>query len=254
LTLSKLSNQDKREDLLPTSSNRTTAFSVVDVTNAYEASIEFKPELTELTDIIMSLKPTKPVMGDLIQVSTTKRTAWTGGLPNSDWRTGLDSSVQTYGSPNQLHPNSASYAQRGFQYQSTGLTEKFQRSDDLATFIGEVQEHMVDCGIDTITYLPSPTDPKTMCSVLSKFSKYTATDTVRTAGATLAAMYDSHNKINDKAARKFVLQCLNKELPKTFHLRLEPNNTFHVLWLELINAIRSTNIDCFDDLKAKLKL
>jgi hypothetical protein len=90
-------------------------------------------------------------MGDLIQVSTTTWTTWTtSGQPKSDW-TGLYSSLLTYGSLNQLFPNSASYMQKGFQYQSTGFVEKFQHSDNLATFIREIQEHMVDCGIDAIT-------------------------------------------------------------------------------------------------------
>jgi hypothetical protein len=85
-----------------------------------------------------------------------------------------------------------------------------------------------------------------MCSMLSEYSKYT-TDTTHTAGVMLAAKYDPHNKINDKAACKFILL-------QTLHLCFEPNNTFHVLWLELIKAVHSTSIDRFDDLKAKLKL
>jgi hypothetical protein len=36
-------------------------------------------------------------------------------------------------------------------------------------------------------------------------------------------------------------------------MHLEPKDTFHVLWQELIKAIPSTYIDHYDDLKTKLK-
>ncbi len=249
----------------PASSEETTAFSIIDVTDDQEASIVFAPatdtindpeaslELAPATETSpkMALKPLKPIMGDLIQVSATEWTAWTGGKPNSSW-TILDGATTTYGSPNQLRPNSASYAQRGFQYRSTGIEDKFKRSDDLATFIREVSEHLIDTGMDSISYLPSPTDATKMCSVLTEYSKYSA-DTARSSGATFAALYDTYDKINDKAASKYLLNSLDKDLRETLHLRLEPMDTFHVLWLELIKAVRSTSIDRFDDLKAKLR-
>lgn len=47
------------------------------------------------------LKPIKPTMGDVLQVSTVEYTAWTGGQPNADW-TGLDPTAATVSeSPNQ---------------------------------------------------------------------------------------------------------------------------------------------------------
>jgi hypothetical protein len=72
--LSKLSNQDEREDLSPAiKSNGTSTFSVADVTNNYDASIKFEStESIEPIGIIMSLKPTKPVMDDLTQLLTTE--------------------------------------------------------------------------------------------------------------------------------------------------------------------------------------
>jgi hypothetical protein len=251
--------------LSPASSEETTAFSIIDVTDDQEASIVFAPatdtindpeaslELAPATETSpkMALKPLKPIMGDLVQVSATEWTAWTGGKPNSSW-TVLDGATTTYGSPNQLRPNSASYAQRGFQYRSTGIEDKFKRSDDLATFIREVSDHLIDTGMDSISYLPSPTDATKMCSVLTEYSKYSA-DTARSSGATFAALYDTYDKINDKAASKYLLNSLDKDLRETLHLRLEPMDTFHVLWLELIKAVRSTSIDRFDDLKAKLR-
>jgi hypothetical protein len=125
---------------------RNFGFSMVDVTNDQEASINFAPAIdpsasielaatalktspssaSKSTGITMPLKPSKPLMGDLVQVSTTEWTAWTGGKSNPSW-TNLDGSVMTYGSPNQLRPNSAAYVQRGFQYRSTGLKEKFKQ-------------------------------------------------------------------------------------------------------------------------------
>jgi hypothetical protein len=174
------------QDLSPTSSDDTTAtaFSLIDVADDFEASIEFADHETRTSAATEPskpmMKPIQPIMGGLSQVSSVEWTAWTDGKPTHDW-TGLAGTVETFGSPNQLRPNSAAYAQKGYQFQSTGLTEKFKRSDDLATFIREVKEHMDDCGLDTITYLPSPTDANSMCCVLTNYSKFT-TDTACIAG------------------------------------------------------------------------
>jgi hypothetical protein len=74
LTLSKLPNQEQ-EDLLPTiSDGTTTVFSIIDITDGYKVFIKFDPgkknetqcssASKELTDTMMSIKPTKPLMGD----------------------------------------------------------------------------------------------------------------------------------------------------------------------------------------------
>jgi hypothetical protein len=143
--------------------------------------------------------------------------------------------------------------QRGFQYRSTGIKEKFKRTDDLATFIREINKHLIDTGMDTVMYLPSPTDALKMCSVLTEYSKYSA-DTARSSGSTLSALYDTYDKFNDKAVSKFLISSLDKDLRETIQLHIEPLDTFHVLWLELIKAVRSTSIDWFNDLKAKLRI
>jgi hypothetical protein len=38
--------------------------------------------------------------------------------------------------------------------------------------------------------------------------------------------------VNDKAACRFVLSSLDKELRETLHMWLEPEDAFHVLWQE----------------------
>jgi hypothetical protein len=92
-----------------------------------------------------------------------------------------------------------------------------------------------------------------MCCVLSDYSKFT-TDTAHIAGKLQATKYNAYyNKVNDKAATKFVLSSLTKELRENLHMHLEPEDTFHVLWQELFKAVCSTSIDCYDDLKTKLK-
>jgi hypothetical protein len=119
---------------------------------------------------------------------------------------------------------SAAYAHKGYQFQSTGLTEKFKCFDDLASFVCEVKENMDNsCGLYTITYLPNPTDKKSMCRVLMDYSKYT-TNTARLAGTLKATKYDAYDKVNDKAATKFVLSSHNKELKETLHICISSLN------------------------------
>jgi hypothetical protein len=84
-------------------------------------------------------------------------------------------------------------------------------------FMCKVQEHLNDFVLDTITNLPNLTDVSSMCSIRMDYSKYTD-DIARIAGMLQASKYDTYDKVNDKAACRFVLSSLDKELRETLHM------------------------------------
>jgi hypothetical protein len=123
------------------------------------------------------IQPPKPIMGGLLQSTYGEFGPWTGGRPLYDW-SGLDSMWVTKSkSPNQLHPTSSSGAQKSYNYHQKGLKTSFDRSSDLSVFQTALLKKLQDTGLDTITYIPHPKDPKDMISILQYYASFTL-DTV----------------------------------------------------------------------------
>ena len=77
-------------------------------------------------------KPDVPIMGELTKLSKDEWAAWTGGMPKADW-TGLDTSAALeFTTPNQLRPQYASSAQKGYNFRKSGLEEKFEKTVAIA--------------------------------------------------------------------------------------------------------------------------
>ena len=188
-------------------------------------------------------KPPKPIMGDLVALSKTEWSAWTGGKPIYTW-TGLDPSARIYHtSPNQLRPPLASSAQKGYNYRRTGLTKdlQFHPKSDLAVFQNAIWKHLRNTGMDTISYLPDPEDPTKMVSVVTNHARFTLL-TAKKLGAAQVVKYDSYDATNDDAARTFLLASLNQALSNKIEERLDDDDPFFVVWLEFIKTIQSTSV------------
>lgn len=120
-----------------------------------------------------ALKPEKLIMGQVILLSKDSWSAWTGGMPKSDW-TGLKpSSLQESTSPNQLRPVHVAAAQKGYNHRRTGMSIPCQPADDLSAFQKTIWDHLVDTGMDTIAYLPDPTDKTKVSNVVKSHSRFT---------------------------------------------------------------------------------
>ena len=136
-----------------------------------------------------SNQPDKPIMGNIINLAKDDWSAWTGGKPVADW-TGLDPSVpDEVTSPNQLRPVNASASQKAYNFRRTGITIPFTPTSSLVDFQNAVWDHLTDCGMDTIAYLPDPEDPKLMTNVVKSHSRYTI-HTAKTLGANQLTLYD----------------------------------------------------------------
>jgi hypothetical protein len=132
------------------------------------------------------------------------------------------------------------------------MTTVFTQASSLIDFQNAVWDHLTKCGMDTIAYLPNPENTSTMSNVVKSHSCYTVA-TAKTLSSQQVLLYDKYDKTNNLAATKFRLSSLDPALLSKIKDKTEDDNTFHVVWLQLIKTIQSTLIECFEDLKAAIK-
>ena len=132
------------------------------------------------------------------------------------------------------------------------MTTAFTQSSSLVDFQNAVWEHLSDCGMDTIAFLPDPENPAVMTNIVKSHSRFTI-QTAKTLGEPQLSKYDKYDKNNDRAAIKYVLSSLDPTLMSKIKEKTEDTDSFHVIWLQLIKTIQSTSIERFEDLKASIK-
>ena len=194
------------------------------------------------------IKPKKPIMGNIIQLTKDEWAAWTGGKPNHDWSSLVDTNTE-YTSPNQLCPSNASASQKGYNYhKASPLEVKFEKSSDLQTFEKAFAKHLMDTGMDTVAYLPDPVDNTKMNFVVTEHSRYTLESATKLATPQLG-LYDTYNKVNDCCARECLLSSLTKDLCDDLEEKLDSNPPFIVAWMQFIKQIKFTSMKHFENLK-----
>jgi len=198
------------------------------------------------------MKPTKPTMGDLTQLSKDEWSAWTGGKPKSDWTSIDESSPVEFTTPNQLRPVYASSAQKGYNYRKTGITNKFEKSGDLLVFQNSIWDHLVDTGMDTIAYIPDPVDDTRMINVVKNHARFTV-KSASTMCASQVKKYDKYDMTNDRAARLYLLDSLSAALKNKVQDKISDSDTFPIVWLQFIKSIQSTSIERYEQLKKYIK-
>jgi hypothetical protein len=180
------------------------------------------------------------------QTDQDKWSAWTGGCPNREW-TGFEVEITDYKTPNQLR---TSYDVKGYNHRKSGLSVKFNKTDMLVPFKKLIWNHLKDNGLDTIVYLPDLMNE--MLCVIYDHSRYTL-DSARTASGLQLALYDKYDNTNNTAAVAFLLDSLSSELNATITEKLEDSDSFHVVWLEIMNEIQVQTIERIEAIKKKIK-
>ena len=229
----------------PTSVGSDPVFLDAPVTPQRTAQTTTDPVSSEI------VKPDKPIMGNIVSLSKDDWSAWTGGKPTSGW-TGLASPTDELSSPNQLRPAYASASQKAYNYRRTGMTTPFSMKSSLVDFQNAIWDHLTDCGMDTIAYLPDPEDPLLMTNIVKSHSRYTI-QTAKTLGAKQLTLYDKYDKTNDRAAVTYLLSSLEPTLMSRITEKSEDSDPFFIVWLQLIKTVQSTSIERFEDLKMAIK-
>jgi hypothetical protein len=155
-------------------------------------------------------------------------------------------------SPNQLHPTSSSGAQKSYNHRQKGLKTSFDRGSDLSVFQTALLKKLQDNGLDTITYMPHPKDPKDMVSVLQYYASFTL-DTVREHAKRLVPLYDQYDDANDRTAITCLLDSLAPGLANTIEKKHLESDSFAVVWMILLQTIQSTSVEVYELLKKSIK-
>ena len=160
-----------------------------------------------------TFKPTKPTMGDILQIDTAKFITWTGGKPNCGW-TDLESKSKMTSptTPNQRRNQFS--PETGYNFCQSSLEMKFNRTNDLVTFENRIWGKLKDCGLDTIAYVADPVDAARMTNIVKEHTRFTL-ESVKTKIAPQLQLYDSYNTTNDSTASKMLLASLATEFHET---------------------------------------
>ena len=196
-------------------------------------------------------KPTKPIMGDILQIDTAKFITWTGGKPNCGW-TDLESKSKTTSpkTPNQRRNQFS--PETGYNFRQSGLETKFNRTDDLVTFENAIWAKLKDCGLDTIAYVADPVDAARMTNIVKEHTRFTL-ESVKTKIAPQLQLYDSYDTTNDSTASKMLLASLATEFHETIFQLIDDSTPFPVVWMEVVHAKRSVSIERYDQLALQIK-
>ena len=197
--------------------------------------------------------PTKPKFGDIKEVGTGTWVAWTGGEPKPDWSE-LQTIAPTSIDPNQYRVSSISGRSKSKYYRVQGLETKFTRTSDLQTFQKKVWKHLVEHGMDTITYLEDPATPTQVVSVIDHHARFEVKAGVRAANLLKTNnTWDGYDLDNIREAKDFLLNSIDDDLEKQLYEVCDDEDTFAAYWLRLIHIVKSVSIDRFDKIKDRIK-
>jgi hypothetical protein len=113
-----------------------------------------------------------------------------------------------------------------------------------------IWNHLKDNRLDIIAYLPDLRNE--MSCVIYDHSRYTL-DSARTASGIQLALYDKYDNTNNIAAVAFLLDSLSSELNATITEKLVNSDSFHVVWLEIMNKIQVQTIERIEAIKKQIK-
>ena len=188
-----------------------------------------------------------PKMGGKHQQPDGKEVVWTGGVPKANW-SGLKEPNPKSIHPTQYRPSSIGSSTKSQYYRTTGLTTKFTRKSDLLKFQTKVQEHLEEYGMDTIAYLPSPTDSTEMVSIISNHARYTLKEAKQQEKNQLTK-YDLYDHANERDAKKFLMESIDEDLETQLYENCQKTDSFIVHWMNLMLLVGSISIDRFDRIK-----
>ena len=198
-----------------------------------------------------SFIPPIPIMGGARRQGNEVITPWTGGKPNKGWN-GLSEATPKAVHPTQFRPISIGSSTKAQHYRTSGMTPKFSRKHDLLTFQRKLMEHFESYGMDTVTYLPDPTDSQEMVSVVDHHARFTLKEAIAVE-ETQVRRYDSFDHENIRDAKRFLLNSLDTSLETQMYENCDPDDTFVTYWMNFVLLIGSISTQRFDVMKNRLK-
>jgi hypothetical protein len=158
----------------------------------------------------------KPKFGFLARISPGKQVPTVGGKPKPDftWLEARDPDSAVIAARHR--PKDTAASTKAYDARIKGLTPAFDAGGNLKDFMESVDKHLVKHGLDTIAYIPDPSDKTKILSAVTQYPllNFKKADHVLMGRFSL---YDGFAKCDDTEAVEFLLSSVNKGL-KT-HLR-----------------------------------
>ena len=200
-------------------------------------------------------KPPDPTMG-LYEETFPSSGVWNcrvGGKPFVDW-SGLDTSQAIQTTTKHYRPINPLNDSKAYELRTKGLQTKFSKSSDITNFQHAVWDHLTANGLDTIAYLPNPSDPTNeVLDMVNNHSRYSIDlEGARKLSSNLRTKFDTMDNANDAAARTFVMNSLEDTLFEDIRDKSKSSDTFASTWLVFIHHIITTSVTRFDNLKKKI--
>ena len=199
-------------------------------------------------------RPPQPKFGGVEETGVDVFTAWTGGKPRADW-TALDNPNPSSIDPNQYRSNSISGSAKSKHYRTSGLDTKLNRESEIHVFQKDVWNHLVEFGLDAITYMEDPFNTGTeVVSVIFDHARFDYRSGVQESNAMMTnTTWDRCDLENIRDAKRFLLNSLDEDLKKQLCESRDDEDSFAAHWLNLIHIIKSASIDRFDKIKDRIK-
>jgi len=186
--------------------------------------------------------------------------ALSGGKPNSQWEF-LDKGVKsTAYNPNQHR--SARNKAKSYSYRVKGLTSLFKEGMNVSNFRDDIMDHLEGHGMDTISisYLPELSSslsatPVPMFSLIEHYPLFTSSleKGLAVAKNYLDSKYDALDIENSAAAVDFLKNSLDPDLRRRLQTRVEPMDSFAMVWLRLMNMLVSHSSKHYDELRERVR-
>ena len=180
-------------------------------------------------------------------------TPFTGGVPRRDW-TGLVVPTNDHVYPMQLRPvNTSAYIKADASLQLKMTPDpKFNKGSNFVQFTQDIVMELQVRGLDSISYLPHPTDPNGVLSVITDHARYTL-DEARVLAEEFKTKWDSFDKINNFYAKKMLISSLHPDLQTDVRRKITENDPFPIIWLVMVERIQSTSTNRWALVKKRME-
>ena len=121
-------------------------------------------------------------MGGIRKLDDDHYCAWTGGAPKDDKWTLLKDETATAARlmPMMHRPHNQKGEAVTYRERTTGLPTLLKEPKDLLWFEHHVLQHLTRYGLDTVAYVPSPSDPTKMLNIVESHARYTVVVVLQT--------------------------------------------------------------------------
>ena len=205
----------------------------------------------------VALRPTDPTMGAWKEAGMPGSNTWNclvGGTPLADW-SGLDQTqANQIAFTTRFRPLDPILDVKGLTSRTKGLESKFKKTDDLVIFQSKIWKHLVQHGLDTISYLVNPSDPTQVLDVVNNHTRFVIDmTTTETAIEAFSNNFDDMDRTNDTSATTFFLDSLDTSIADDIIEDMEISDTFPRVWLRFIRTLCSNSLNRYDNIKNQIR-